>query len=236
MVSRGRPTRRQREDVPLAALVATTGLGLALPLVGLPLATDPFMPLRTLVLGGSLSAGVLVPSRTQVSRRLVVGLVAAGAVFALAALVGRTPLLSLLGRYPRYEGLPMVVGYGLAVAVGAKLLSRPKTRASFVSALALAAAANAVVSLGQAVVDPGSRVTGLLSNSTTLGTFGLVALLVVGWQVVEGDRRTLVWVGTAGSAVCVVLSASRGVLVGAAVALVVGLVLSRRRTPSRSQR
>jgi len=73
----------------------------------------------------------------------------------------------------------------------------------------------------------GDRVTGLLGNATTLGTFGLVAAIVVGWSL-KTSPRPLSWVGLTGAAACIALSASRGVLVGLVVSVAVMLLLRRR--------
>ncbi len=227
------PTRTTRkapkvaEKVPVAAIVAAVCLGLVLPIAELPLPTDPVMPLRIIVLGAALAFGMLAPSGARLSRRLTMVLGAGAAAFVVAALVGRTPLLSLIGRYPRYEGLPMIGAYAAALAVGARVLASAQPRRVFTSAVALAAVVNGLVAVGQAVFGGGDRVTGLLSNSTTLGTFGLIALVVVGWSLLT-HARPLLWVGAVGAAVCIVLSASRGVLVGLGVGLVVALVLRKR--------
>jgi len=185
------------------------------------------MPLRLLVLGLGLAVGMLAVSRDRLSRRIVVVLGLGAAAFTIAAVTGRTPVLSLIGRYPRYEGLPMVAAYALALAVGARMLSSSLPRRTFTAALAGAAGLNGVVAAGQALFGGGDRVTGLLGNATTLGTFGLVAAIVVGWSL-RTSPRALSWVGLIGAAACVALSASRGVLVGVAVSVAVMLLLRRR--------
>ncbi len=85
---------------------------------------------------------------------------------------------------------------------------------------------NAVVAVVQLVADPESRVTGLLGNSTTLGTFGLLAVVVVGWSLAT-EPRPILWAGAVAASVCIVLSASRGVLVGTVAALAAALVVRR---------
>ncbi len=215
------------EASPLAATCAALLLGGVLPLLSSPTATDPFMPLRLLVLGLGLAVGMLAVSRDRLSRRIVVVLGLGAAAFTIAAVTGRTPVLSLIGRYPRYEGLPMVAAYALALAVGARMLSSSLPRRTFTAALAGAAGLNGVVAAGQALFGGGDRVTGLLGNATTLGTFGLVAAIVVGWSL-RTSPRALSWVGLIGAAACVALSASRGVLVGVAVSVAVMLLLRRR--------
>ncbi|MHB1008340.1 MAG: O-antigen ligase family protein [Propionibacteriaceae bacterium] len=212
---------------PVALTAAAAGMGFVLPVAEVPFATDPVMPARVLVLGAVLALGLLSASRERLSRRMTVALAVGVAVFVAAALLGRTPLLSLLGRYPRYEGLPMVAAYAAALAVGARVLAAAPGRRVFTSAVALAAAVNGLVAAGQSLFASHDRVTGLLSNSTTLGTFGLVALGVVGWSLLA-HPRPLLWAGAAGAAGCIALSASRGVLVGVGASLVVALLLRRR--------
>ncbi len=231
MATPERRAARTSEPPRLAGMAAAACLGLVLPVAEVPLPTDPVMPARVVVLGAALALGMLPASRVRLSRRLTVALAAAAAVFLVAALLGRTPLLSLLGRYPRYEGLPMMAAYAAALAVGARVLPDAPARRVFTSALALGAAANAVVATAQAVTGGGERVTGLLSNSTTLGTFGLVALGVVGWSL-AAHARPVLWLGAASAAACIVLSASRGVLVGLGASLAVALLL-RRHAPAR---
>ena len=215
---------KSAEESPVAAILAAACIGLVLPVAELPLPTDPVMPLRLIVLGAALALGMLAPSRNRLSRRMAIALGLGAAVFVVAALIGRTPLLSLIGRYPRYEGLPMIAAYAAALAVGARVLTSAQPRRVFASAVALGAGANGVVAVGQAVFAGGERVTGLLSNYTTLGTFGLIAIVVVGWSLAT-HARPLLWVGAVGAAACIVLSASRGVLVGVGASLVVALLL-----------
>ena len=222
-----RKASRSADEPPAAAILAAACLGLVLPVAQLPLPTDPVLPLRLIVLGAALALGMLASSRARLSGRMAIALGAGAAVFVVAALFGRTPLLSLIGRYPRYEGLPMIAAYAAALAVGARVLTSAQPRRVFASAVALGALANGVVAIGQAVFAGGDRVTGLLSNSTTLGTFGLIALVVVGWSLAT-HARPLLWVGAGGAAACIVLSASRGVLVGLGASVVVALLLKGR--------
>jgi hypothetical protein len=222
-----RPSPRGGETASPTALAAAACLGFVLPVAEVPLPTDPVMPARVLVLGAALALGMLPSVRPRLSRRLLIALAAGAAVFFVTALLGKTPVLSLLGRYPRDEGLPMVAAYGVALAVGARILTTASSRRVFTSALALGATANGLVAAGQVLFGHGERATGLLSNSTTLGTFGLVALGVVGWSLVT-HARPILWVGTVSALACIVLSASRGVLVGLAASVVVALLLRGR--------
>ncbi len=201
-------------------------LGGVLPIAATPLPTDPVMPVRLLAIGVALALGLLAPSRIGLTKRVLGALGVLLAVFVVAALAGATPLMSLLGRYPRYEGLPMMLAYAACLVVGARVLQRPRYHRFFVQFLALATCVNAVVALVQLLTDPELRVTGLLGNSTTLGTYGLLAVVVIGWELVT-EPRPVLWAGAVAAGTCVVLSASRGVLVGTVAALAAALVVRR---------
>lgn len=207
-------------------------LVLGLPLAASPTASDPVLPLRMLVLGVGLALGLLATPDGRLPRSLLVATGAALAVFAAAALAGATPLLSLLGRYPRYEGLPMLLAYLAAAVVGAGLLGRDGLRRHALNALAAACVANAAVAAAQWTLDPSTRVTGTLGNSTTLATFALIGIAMLGATVTRTDRWR--WAGLAAAAACLALSASRGAL-AAGVLAALTLVLVRRgaRRPGR---
>lgn len=199
-------------------------------LLGLPLAqstteSDPFMPLRLVILGIGLGLGLWAPGAGRLPRSVSYGLIAASAVFVIAALAGATPLLSLIGRYPRYEGLPIMVGYALALVVGARLVGPDARllRAHALNALVLASIANAAMALIQWTGNPDARVTGLLGNSTTLANVSLVALAVLACQLSGGNWWRLT--GAAAAAGCLVLAASRGALLGGIVAALAVLLL-----------
>lgn len=201
-----------------AAPAAVWTLVLALPLAASPTASDAFLPLRLLVLGVGLGLGLFARHSGRLPRPVVVATGAALVAFVLAALAGATPLLSLLGRYPRYEGLPVVLGYAGAAVIGAGLLGEGsgRLRRHALNALVLAGLVNAVVATVQWVSDPDARVTGTLGNSTTLATFSLICLAMAGAALTVRDWW--LWAGVAASVFCLVLSASRGGLVAGIVA------------------
>jgi O-antigen ligase len=162
----------------------------------------------------------------------MIALAAGLVVFVAAALAGQTPMLSLLGRYPRYEGLPLVLAYAAALLVGSRLLGPDATRPRLhaLRALVIATVANAVVAAVQLATTPDARVTGTLGNSTTLATFSLIALAMVGTAMSGWDGWR--WAGLAAGAFCLGVSASRGALLGAVVAaaaLVAVRLAARRR-------
>lgn len=206
----------------------------ALPLAATPLATDPIMPVRFLVLAAGITLGCFAAGTGRLPRLLPWALGCAAAVFVLAALVSATPWLSLLGRYPRYEGLPMMAAYAACLWLGARLAGpdAKRTRDLATSALAIGTIVQGLVAVVQVIATPDVRVTGLLGNSTTLGTWGVLSFAMLGWRASTG-KRPLWLAGAAAGAMILVLSASRGALVGVGAAAVMATVILLR---SRSRR
>jgi O-antigen ligase len=191
--------------------------------VGLPLAvsasiSDTLMPLRLLVLGIGLAVALFAPGQGRLPRPIGIALAVAVAVFVAAALAGQTPELSLLGRYPRDEGLPVVLGYAAALAGGARLLGpgAARLRRHALNGLVVAALTNAAVAAIQLATTPEARVTGTLGNSTTLATFSLIVLALV--TPALAGRPWWYGAGAGAAGFCLVVAASRGALLGAAVA------------------
>lgn len=70
-----------------------------------------FVVAKLLVTAIACAVGATVPSTTRLPR-VVAGLLALGAgLFVVAALASSTPWSSLVGRWPRYEGLPALGVY-----------------------------------------------------------------------------------------------------------------------------
>ena len=202
--------------------------GFALPLLESPTVTDPVFPARFVVLVALVCLGLASRRTGTLPRPVGLALIACLAVFVVAAVVSATPVMALLGRYPRYEGLPVVAMYAGLVWIGAGAFAGddPAPRRHFAAALAASTLVQALVALVQVSTTPDARVTGLLGNSTTLGTWGVITLGVLAWELTQ--RRTWLTMGGVGAALLLVaLSASRGaqvaVLGGCAVALLVRL-------------
>lgn len=156
--------------------------------------------------------------------------------FVVAALAGSTPIASLVGRWPRYEGLPTLLMYGACAVAGARLLGGgdARRRRHLLRALRTVALASAVAALFDAVGHPllgasdVARAGALLGNATDLA---VVAVLVLGpllTDALERPRPAAI-AATAAALLTVVLAASRAGLIGAAVVLVVVLAARGRR-------
>ena len=218
--------------------VAAIILGGLLPVATTLLPTDTTMASWSLVAALGIGAAVLSPATGRLPRPLLIAVSAAVAAFLVSALLAATPLLSLVGRYPRYEGLVTVVGYALALGVGARLLGvcAPEAhRLWFTSSMAVAALVNLAACLVQLGTAPGSRLIGLLGNSSILGNWALIALLLLGWQWL-GDHRKLWLAGMTASAIVLLLAGSRASLVAGAAFLLAAPLVSRMVRQRRGER
>ena len=217
-------------------LLARSSLGLlvAAALLEVPWAFAAPMWPKIVALALALSLGFWSCPRGSGSGlpRPVVGVLAAGVgLFVVAALAGPAPLAGLLGRWPRFEGLPVLLLYAAAVVLGARLLGDRgpagtwhslHTSVSWVSLTLAAAAGLEAAGLRPFGGQPGVRPGVTFLNASEQALWGLlVAGLLLAPAVVAGARPLLRW--GAGSAVLLVLtSGSRAGLAG--LGLVVVLV------------
>lgn len=207
------------------ALLALSGAAI------LPEALNRFVfpKLAVVYLGVLLSASIAARGRLP---RAAVALVTAGAIVLLiAALGGETPLVQLIGRGPRYEGVVGLAAYVGAGVAGARLLGYARARGStgwFLRWLAVASLAIGIEAVLEAaglrplasnVARPGS----LLGNASDEGAWAVLALGPL-WAAALRVRDRLLATGALAAAATIVCSASRGALLGAvAVALVLAV-------------
>lgn len=224
---------KPRPPAPAATTLLAWGVGLVVPVAVLPTWGDATTPVRLLAVTLVLAFALFAPRHDRLPQPILITLGAGLAVFAAASLMSATPALSLLGRYPRHEGLLLVTAYGMVVAVGATMFGPSSTAArdSLLRALSTASLINAVVATGQLALHPEDRVTGLMGNSTQLGAWGALTLGVLGWRL----WSTFGWwrlIGAAAALACVVGSASRAALLaGLGAALLAGLLWWRSTRP-----
>jgi hypothetical protein len=186
------------------------------------------------VLGGAALAWGWGPRHGRLPRSVAV-VVGAGAGWLLVrAITSDAPSTALAGGWPRHEGVLGLSAYVATLAVGARLLGpaapdRTWQRLErFVAVGALAVAGVAVLeALGAGpLASTSPRPGSLLGNATDQGAWAVIALAVLlgAWI----DRRDP-WTGAGAGAgaLAVVLSGSRGALLGAVVVLVV-VAMSRR--------
>lgn len=247
----GRAARR-RPDVGGAAYGRVTCYAVAVaPLVLLPGGLFRFALPKLVLLAVVLGLAALAPASGRLPRAVVV-IAGTGALWAVvAALLGEAPFAQLVGRWPRYEGLVALPLYAGALWAGARVvgpaapaavrraLLRGLTGAAVAVAAIAAAEATGARPLGGDVSRPGS----LLGNASDQGVVGVLILALLLPPLVSSPfhQRTagsaqegapgmpVLALGAAAAATTVVLSGSRGALLGVLVAVVVqtGLVAGR---------
>ncbi|WP_310961924.1 O-antigen ligase family protein [Nocardioides terrisoli] len=185
-------------------------------LVWIPGGFSRFVFAKLLVLTIACAFGALAPRTGRLPRQITWTLVAGAALFTLAALLGSTPLPSLVGRWPRYEGLPMLGLYAAAAWLGARV-GRHGTRAGVELERALcwtawllfafsALDAIGISPLGQS--SNGVRSGSVLGNATDQGVVAMLTILVLAPVALESlDRAQLTAV--AASIGTLAISASR---------------------------
>lgn len=197
----------------------------AMPLASWQWGADPGVHLRLVVVG--VAAGLTIIGGRSKRARLPVPLgycvLAAVGVFVVAALLGRTPVLSLLGRFGRYEGLPMLGCYWLLLWLGARLLSpeEPRLRGHALTALAAVCGLLGVMAIAETLVNSDARLVTALGNASDVGLFGVVAFAFLTWFAID-SRSWLLWLGAVAAVILVALSASRGAWLAALVVVLLG--------------
>jgi hypothetical protein len=208
------------------------------PVAIMPGALNRFVFIKVAVVAAGVAVALTCPRRGRLPYVAVVGLIAAGLLLAVDGLLGSAPLPQLLGRGPRYEGLPVLAAYVGAAMAGARLLGpdRPGDTlrwfgrclavASLLVGLLAVLEAAGLRPLSSSVARPGS----LLGNASDEGAYAVLAagpLAALGLAL----RDRWMQLGAASATLVVVLSASRGALLGLlATAVVLSIFLRGRQT------
>jgi len=168
------------------------------------------------------NSGIVGPLEPALAWLGVAGLV----VVTVASLTMSNPWLGLLGRYPRYEGLPMLTLYLALVMLGAWLAGpgADKRRGHMLSALAVLQVVLMLWALVQSLVDPQNRVTTPVGNASDVGVIGVVGFGMLIWYALQ-QSHWLFWTGAASAAILVGLTASRGAWLGLGAIVIVGALL-----------
>jgi len=237
-----RAARAPARSRPDAACTVALWAVLLSPAVVLPGGLDRFVLIKTLAIGIGVAVGVRARPSGRLPRWAVVGLAAGAAWLLVTALGSAAPWAQVWGRWPRYEGLvtlPAAVG---ALWVGARTLGpgsgvsarRTLARATLV-VIGLVGGVALAEALGLQLLSSSTARSGsLLGNASEQGIIGVVAAAVLLPVLVDrvvargrhqdGVPRSLapVLAGGAGLALAVttvVLSGSRGALLGLVVAV-----------------
>ncbi|WP_146826187.1 O-antigen ligase family protein [Aeromicrobium flavum] len=184
----------------------------------------------------AVGVGMWAPGSGRLPRTIWIPVAAALAAIVVSAAASAAPLSSLLGRWPRYEGLPVLLLYVGSAVLGAHLLGTgDRGRAEFFRrALVVAAALMAVVAwaeiagfapLGRGDVE---RSGGLLGNATDQAVVALMIAAVLVVPALARETWALVGIVCAGSVVAV--SGSRAVLLATVVVVAVHVLARRDRS------
>ncbi|MFJ4267028.1 O-antigen ligase family protein [Paenarthrobacter nicotinovorans] len=206
------------------ALVAAT------PLMMLPDGLHRFVLPKVAILSLVVAAGVLVPATGRLRRPVVLIMSAIVATYVISALNSGDFVAALIGRWPRYEGLPVLLLYVGLLVVGSRVLggtSASKSRGHLLTALCFCMLVLAPVAVAEAAglrplggagnIRPGAT----MGNATDLGLVGLVACLLL-LPVSLWTKNRLVQAGAVAAGVVTVASGSRACML---VLLIAGIVV-----------
>jgi O-antigen ligase len=202
----------------------------ASPLVMIPGGLFRFMLPKIAFLFLVVAFGLLGQSKAGLGRRSAFVLVSLPFLFAAAALNSANPMAAILGRWPRYEGLPVLILYVGLVIVGSRMLGGRATRQNsnfLLSGISISIIVLAPVAVleslglrplgGEGDIRPGAT----MGNATDLGLVGLVIFLLLLPQALWTKNR-LVQCGALSAGLVTVTSGSRACIL---VMVVVGLVI-----------
>lgn len=215
-----------REHEPGSRL-RTVALGVAVsaPLWWLPGGFSQFVLAKLLVTAVAVVLAALARPVGALPRAVVLAGLGWAGCFAVVALLGDTPLASLVGRWPRYEGLPVLGLYAAACWTGARVVGHDRTGTRQlhlgVSGLAVTLAVFSVLDVfGVTPLGPSTdaRSGSVLGNATDQGAVAMMAaLLLVGPALASAAgaswrSRVPAVLGLAAAVVTVALSGSRTAL------------------------
>ena len=213
------------------------GLAVASTLAWIPGGFTRFVFAKLLVLACACLLASRLRREASLPRALALTVAVGSVVLAVAALAGPTPVASLVGRWPRYEGLPVIGLYVAAAWLGARAVGAdgrhlaPLHRALSVGSLVLFLV-TVLETVGHSPLGPSNldRPGSLLGNATDQAAVGLMMLAVLLAAVLRTPDRLLA-AGALAALGTVALSGSRAGIGVALVAIVVvtSVGASRRR-------
>ena len=210
---------------------AAVGLVVCSSIVFMPGAFDPYVWPKIVVAALGVLLAATAPARGRLPRELVAVGTLALVVVVVAACAGGTPWASLLGRFPRYEGLPVLGLYLACFWAGARLLgpdggARRSALVVTASAVGVVVAAAAVLEIVGLPVTPSTdstRTGTVVGNATDQGIVALLVLSVLLAPAVR-ERDRVAAVGAGAAVVGLATSGSRAALAVGALVVVVHLV------------
>lgn len=211
------------------------------PLVWIPGGFDRFVLGKVLVATAGIGCAALAARRGRLPRPVAVVAVAGLVWFTLACLLSPTPWASFVGRWPRYEGVPVLLVYAGCLWAGARLLGgrghaeQKELTTALSTASVVLGAASLLSALGWSIEGDSveERTGSLLGNATDQGMVAMMfaAVLFAPWLT----RRTpLLTAGLGAAALTLVLSGSRASLLATLLVILAVVVLKRRTSIQRA--
>ncbi|WP_454811286.1 polymerase [Paenarthrobacter nitroguajacolicus] len=202
----------------------------ATPLIMLPGGLYRFVLPKVAILSLALCLGLLVPATSRLGRPMSLILVAIVGTYAIAALSSGDLSAAFVGRWPRYEGLPVMLLYVGLLVVGARVLggsSASNARRYLVLGLCFSMLILAPIAMAEAAgLRPlggadDTRPGATLGNATDLGLAGLVACLLL-LPTALWSKNKLAQIGAAAAGVVTVTSGSRACIL---IVVICGILL-----------
>lgn len=235
------PSTRSAARLQQVALV----LAVSAPLWWLPGGFSRFVLAKLLLTALAALVAALARPLGALPRPVLLAGAAWAGVFTLTALLGDTPLASLAGRWPRFEGLPTLGLYAAACWTGARVVGHDavavrRLHAAVGTLAVVLAAFSALDVLGVTPLGPSTdeRSGSVLGNATDQGAVAMMAALLLvgptlrpagGRDDGEGRwRRPLLVAALAAAVATVAMSGSRTALGLTLAGLVVAAFVLRR--------
>lgn len=206
------------------------------PLAWIPGGLDRFVFPKLVLTVAAIAFGAWTSRQGRLPRPVAMIAGAGVGIFTLACLFSPTPVASMLGRWPRYEGLPVVVVYVACAWLGARLFGN-RTRAGIDELVAALSVSSILLGLFSTLDALGWEIQGasaeertgsLLGNATDQG---LVAMMFFGvlFGIAAEKRAPLTVAGAVASVLTLALSGSRAAILAAGVVLAVHVLATRSR-------
>ncbi len=228
-------------DTAFAPRAAAAGTAIALmfsaPLAVLPSASNPFVFPKLFMVALALAAAAIAVTQGRLPAAVWAIVMVGATAFTVASFFGvARPSVGLIGRWPRYEGLPVLAIYLGAAWAGARLLGHASRRQidaahrwAAISALALATFsvldALGLSPLGWTGVN---RTGSLLGNATDQGLLAVIYVAILIAPAI-GRLDSLSVLGVVGSLATVCLSGSRTAILATGLVLLIYFVAIGRR-------
>jgi Flp pilus assembly protein TadD len=201
---------------------------------------DRFVFAKLVLSAAAIGAAALGGREGRLPRAVELVVAVGLGIFLLSCLLSPTPVASLVGRGPRYEGVPVLLTYVGCSWAGGRVLGN-RTRAATGALRDTLAVASVVLGLLSVLSAVGWEVEGasvesrngsVLGNATDQGLVGMMLFAVL-FGLAAGRRTPLLVAGAVAAPLTVVLSGSRTALLATFLVLAIHVWFTARDQRSR---